>query len=198
MPKQSKGSDYEREICERLSRWWTNGKRDDIFYRSSGSGARATARSSRGKQTAHQHGDVACTDPCGALLTDLFNIEIKRGYSDATSHELLDRSQRTLPGWYEQWVVHCIEGCRSAGTFGWLLITRRDRRRPLIWMSVQTYSMLLEMGVGLCLCSAPSVTFTIEVRGKDRTYCVQMYGTSLDNFLDAVSREAVERLGKIV
>lgn len=44
-----KGSVFEREICKALGRWWTDGERDDIFWRTAGSGARATCRLERGK-----------------------------------------------------------------------------------------------------------------------------------------------------
>jgi len=41
----AKGSSFEREICTILSKWWTNNERDDVFWRTAGSGARATTRS---------------------------------------------------------------------------------------------------------------------------------------------------------
>ncbi len=58
-----KGSNFEREICKLLSLWWTNDKRDDIFWRTSGSGARATTRSKTKQKTFGQYGDVQATDP---------------------------------------------------------------------------------------------------------------------------------------
>ena len=41
MPKAYKGSEFEREMCKCLSLWWTDSKRDDVFWRSAQSGGRA-------------------------------------------------------------------------------------------------------------------------------------------------------------
>lgn len=76
----SKGSSFEREVCCLLSKWWTGGKRDDIFYRSNSSGGRFTARKKSGKDTAYQGGDVTFTDPSGEPLIKEWNIELKSGY----------------------------------------------------------------------------------------------------------------------
>ena len=54
----AKGPSFEREVCEKLSLWWTDGKRDDVFMRTSGSGGKATARRKKGKDTPFQGGDI--------------------------------------------------------------------------------------------------------------------------------------------
>lgn len=79
MPK--KGSEFEREISKRLSLWWSDGKRDDIFWRTSGSGARATTRRKKSQKTAYEYGDITFTDPDGKPFIDYFLVELKRGYS---------------------------------------------------------------------------------------------------------------------
>uniref|UniRef100_A0A6M3IVU9 Uncharacterized protein n=1 Tax=viral metagenome TaxID=1070528 RepID=A0A6M3IVU9_9ZZZZ len=80
----SKGADFEREILKTLSLWWTqdeNDPREDIFYRTSGSGARSTARAKKGKATHNSSGDVGYLDAIGKPLIDYAFIEIKRGYT---------------------------------------------------------------------------------------------------------------------
>lgn len=191
--KSSKGSDYEREICARLSRWWTNGLRDDVYWRSAGSGARATTRGKRGRRTANQYGDVACTDPEGAALTDLFYIEIKRGYSGATIHDVIDKSNRTAEGWYESWFQKAELGCETSGAFGWLIITRRDRREPFIWMCESTMGVLVEMGVNFA--KAPRAQVTVDIRDIG---VMRIFGTSFANFLNAVDRTTIERMAGLV
>ena len=64
----AKGSQFERTVCKDLSLWWTKGKRDDVFWRTSGSGARAKTRSKTGEKTFGQYGDVQATDPIGQPL----------------------------------------------------------------------------------------------------------------------------------
>lgn len=77
----AKGSDFERFIAKDLSLWWTDGERDDIFWRTSGSGARATTRRKCGLKTADSYGDICTIDPIGKPLTDLILFELKKGYS---------------------------------------------------------------------------------------------------------------------
>lgn len=80
-----KGSGFEREMCKDLSLWWTDEdeKRDDIFWRTAGSGARRTIRQKNSKlKTANSAGDMACLDPeFGKELIDFAVFEFKRGYS---------------------------------------------------------------------------------------------------------------------
>ncbi len=70
-----KGEDFEREQCRYLSMWWTEGRRDDVFWRNR---RRITYKDPSGK---HQLGDVMSMDPEGLPLVETFNIELKRGYS---------------------------------------------------------------------------------------------------------------------
>ena len=129
-----KGSNFEREICKLLSLWWTNDKRDDIFWRTSGSGARATTRSKTKQKTFGQYGDVQATDPIGQPLIDLCTIEIKRGYSKSTFADLIEESQtaNAKPCAYAKFIEQARQDCNRAGSFSWLLIIKRDRRKPII------------------------------------------------------------------
>jgi hypothetical protein len=74
---KAKGSSFEREICKKLSLWVSEGRRDDLFWRSAMSGGRATVRSKVGKATINQLGDITAIDPLGFPLTDKFVIECK-------------------------------------------------------------------------------------------------------------------------
>lgn len=71
-----KGGAYEREICEVLSLWVSEGNDRDLFWRSAGSGSRATNRKSKGLQS-NQTGDITSVDPRGTSLTSKFFIECK-------------------------------------------------------------------------------------------------------------------------
>jgi hypothetical protein len=128
----SKGSSFEREICRQLSLWWTNQVRDDIFWRASQSGGRATTRSKIGKSTANSAGDIAYLDVAGKPFLDKVCIEIKRGYSarsDTTG--LIDSIQHGQPlllKFFEQ-----AERSRiNANVPYWMLIQKRDRRESLV------------------------------------------------------------------
>ena len=89
-----KGAKFEREISKALSRWWTEGERDDIFWRTSQSGGRATTRKKQGKSTKNQDGDICATDPIGQPLLDITTIELKVGYKSWNIKELNDSIMR--------------------------------------------------------------------------------------------------------
>lgn len=74
------GGNFEKKIAKKLSLVWTDNERDDIFYRTGGSGSRFTSRMKYNKNTEGQSGDITFTDPIGKPLIDLFNIECKKGY----------------------------------------------------------------------------------------------------------------------
>lgn len=70
---KGKGSSFEREVCVALSKWLTNGKSIDVFWRSAMSGGRATV--AKGK--VRQSGDITAVAPEGHILTDHLYIECK-------------------------------------------------------------------------------------------------------------------------
>ena len=74
---KSKGGSFEREICQKLSKWVSYGERDDIFWRSAMSGGRATVGMKKGIKRTSQAGDITAIDPLGNKLTDKFVIECK-------------------------------------------------------------------------------------------------------------------------
>jgi hypothetical protein len=72
-----KGSAFERKVCKALSRWVSGGKREDLFWRSSISGGRATMAAKRGNMLRQQAGDISSIAPEGHVLTDTFYVECK-------------------------------------------------------------------------------------------------------------------------
>lgn len=74
---KGKGAGFEREICKKLSLWISNGKREDLFWRSAMSGGRATLGHRKGKDLRYQAGDITATHPDGHVFTDYFYAECK-------------------------------------------------------------------------------------------------------------------------
>jgi hypothetical protein len=103
--KSGKGSGFEREISVQLSKWWSNGERDDIFWRTAGSGARATVRGKFAKSTYGQAGDIGAIDPIGTPLTGLILLELKRGYSGKSLIDLVESPQSESARTYCQWIL---------------------------------------------------------------------------------------------
>jgi len=142
---KSKGNDYERFICKQLSLWWTQDldePRDDVFWRSTTSGGRATTRSKQGKQTAGQYGDVAALDPIGKPLLDFMVIELKRGYKGTSLHDLLDCIESNKEQEIEKWVKQAETAAEAADAKGWAIIHARNRRKDLIYMDESVWNWL--------------------------------------------------------
>jgi len=141
---KGKGSSFERAICKELSTWWTNYEREDVFWRTSGSGARATTRSKSGQRTFGQYGDVQATDPIGQPLIDLCTIEIKKGYSREPFGNLVEHSTHATPKLcaFSDFIRQVQKDARYAGSHSWLLITKRDIRTTMIFMPVKLYNVL--------------------------------------------------------
>lgn len=141
---KGKGSQFERSVCERLSAWATNGKRDDIFWRSHGSGNRATSRGKAGKRTKGQYGDICATDPIGIPFLDVVTIELKRGYSTHTIGEILDKDTHTLVQVMETWFSQAIHSHEDAGSFAWMIVHKRDQRAAMVYFPIHLYDALYD------------------------------------------------------
>ena len=99
----AKGGSFEREISVLLSKWWTEGERDDIFGRSDGSGGRFTARKKKGKDTANQGGDITFIDSIGEPLVAAWSIEAKTGYG--TKKKIKDKDGEVVSKETIRWDV---------------------------------------------------------------------------------------------
>ena len=108
----NKGGNFERLICKQMGLWWTDGERDDIFWRTSQSGGRATTRSKSGKQTFGQYGDISATDPIGQPLLDACSFELKIGYKKWSYQDSVDKSLKKAA---EQTIEKFI---KQVNTFG--------------------------------------------------------------------------------
>jgi len=184
----SKGGSMEREIGVLLSKWWTDGKREDIFYRSNSSGARFTQRRKSGKDTAYQGGDITFTDPIGEPLIKVWNIEIKSGYGgrekikDSTGKvikkiqhrwdllDILDSSQKQTA--FETMWEQC---CRDANLSDRVpvLIFRRNQRKVCVAILSSYKRKLVEF-------FGPPTCKTIEYKNNYLRILVMPF----ENFLD--------------
>lgn len=137
-----KGAKFEREISKALSKWWTEGQRDDVFWRTSQSGGRATIRKKQGKNTKNQDGDICATDPIGQPLLDIATIELKVGYNSWNIKEIIDSVMRTKNSKLEDFFEQCQREANAQNKKCWCLITRQDRREPLIFINNEFWRFL--------------------------------------------------------
>lgn len=73
---KGKGASFERHVCKALSMWVSHGKREDLFWRSSMSGGRATVARKKGS-VVRQAGDITAVNAQGNAFTDAFYVECK-------------------------------------------------------------------------------------------------------------------------
>ncbi len=133
MPR--KGPEFEREFCRDLSRWYTKGAHDDWFWRTHGSGGRATTRAKKGKSTFGQDGDVCATHPQAQKLIDSVYFELKRGYANARLHDVLDWIPGNKQPLIMDWVLKAQKAVDGINR-NWVIVHRRDRRGALVYSSV--------------------------------------------------------------
>jgi len=152
----AKGGNFERELCKKLSLWWSNGKADDWFWRTSGSGSRATMRRKNNKIKEEDFGDIKSDHPETKEFCDLFCFEAKTGYckktkvkrkkdASVTSKEvlwsvldLLDSAQKE-PQFISFW--NQVERDSKIVNKIPLLIFRRPQRKPCIAMYQGTFEI---------------------------------------------------------
>lgn len=138
---KSKGSQFERDLCTQLSRWWTGDQRDDVFWRSTISGGRATVRGRKQKTTSGQYGDIQAVDPIGLPLLKVLTIEAKCGYRGVSFGDLLDASDKQKPIW-EEWISQVETAWGLSKSFSWMLVVKRDRRTILAVFPTSFYQVL--------------------------------------------------------
>lgn len=158
---KQKGNAFERQVCKDLSLWISNGKRDDLLWRSAISGGRATVRMKKGKNTAHQAGDICSVHPDGHKLTDKFFIECK-AYRDLKAAALLFAGEGTIAKF---WKI-CKEQAAQHGKLPMLIL--RQNQQPVV-------VVLTALGHGHIpqrkMCSFPRLdlhllSFAVMVKGK--------------------------------
>ena len=121
-----KGGAYERDICKRLSLWYTENQRDDVFFRSASSGAMATQRFKKGKKTSGQQGDITSTDIEGIRFINKFSIELK-SYKDFSLDFLVYKNKSLIHDWWEQ-----CKGDAERDDKSPLLIIKKNKKKEII------------------------------------------------------------------
>lgn len=202
-----KGYVFERRIAVLLSLWSTNGKRDDIFWRATTSGARATMRMKKGKTTSGQHSDIAATDSLGIPFTETICTELKSGYAKSGPDEFINRrwqvanknKPKLLPMETFFWQVK--EAQKGGGQPYWMLIISKDRRETVVYFPDKLMRDLRSPHGDLMPSKIPEPYMTIVAKVrydplKTKTCRSVMHCMLLKDFLEAVSYESIKRLHK--
>ena len=180
-----KGSQYERDVSKQLSLWWTNNGNDAVFWRTSGSGARATTRAKKGKLTKYEYGDISFTDPIGKPFIDCFLIEVKKGYTNEIDVlGLVDgkKKEPLLLKWWKKAELEKEFGDRSYS----IVIFKRDSKKACVMFNEGLYDSL-----GMYDGIIDSYSLRIDA------VVYSLYVCRLDDFLKVLTPKTVKRLLKI-
>ena len=191
--KSSKGSDFERAICKQLGLWWTNGERDDVFWRTSQSGGRATQRTKQGVATRNEYGDIHATDIGGYPLTNLATIEVKKGYTRQTIFDMLDKLPRETKQPYKLFLRQAIEQHYEAGSFSWWLISKRDYKNTMLTIPLNLKKLISK---NITKWLYPSMYLRCKIFEDEPPY--NLYTLPLDIFLTNVPATEIQRISKEV
>lgn len=131
MAVQGKGSQFEREICVRLSEWVTNGEKKDVFWRTAMSGGRATVFKKRGA-IFRQSGDICAVAHEGHALTDEYFFETKF-YADLNFPAFFIKAKGPLG---EFW-TRARDEAKSYGLKPVLIV--KQNRMPILWIVKKTH-----------------------------------------------------------
>jgi hypothetical protein len=141
----AKGSQFERDLCRTLSLWWSRDEHDDLFWRTSQSGGRATVRGRKGKTTTGHCGDIGATDAQGAPLLQVVSIEAKRGYPTDTFQDIIDWKPGAKKPVYLAWAKQASAAAKLASSLTWMVIHRRDRRKEVVLAPAELFGTLIDV-----------------------------------------------------
>lgn len=188
MGRSAKGSAFERWLCRRLSVWWTHGERDDVFWRTPGSGGRATNRARLGKSTKNHSSDVLASDPIGQPFLDLFSPEAKRGYNRVTPFDIIDKPDRAAKQVWEEWVQQATDSMLNSGAHSWLIVHKRDKRKAMAFLPTVDFYRVMDVQKSF----APDrglIQFSVGANGE-----IDVIGMTLDALLGSITPRGVRRV----
>lgn len=132
---KGKGSAFEREVCKKLSVWWTGDENGDCFWRSAMSGGRSTVTG-----TSTGAGDIVGTTGRGDELVQCVTFELKRGYPNASPFQMVESKKGNAT--FEGFIDQAEASRRLAGSRMWSIIHKRDRKVPMIYFDWRHHDWL--------------------------------------------------------
>ena len=143
MNSKNKGSSFERLISKKISLWYSNGEKDDLFYRTSNSGGRFTVRINKGKETSGQHGDVCSYSSESELFSKNILIECKH-YKDADLWSLFTESKGdNIFNWWKEAVKESVDSKTEP------MLVVRQNNRPILLLTSTRLTKLISLSSNL-------------------------------------------------
>jgi len=181
MNSSRKGSTWERIVCRRLSLWISDGDDEDVFWRTHGSGGRATRRGKmRGKsQLQFQQGDIGLqkqlskTHPAIQFLTK-FVVEIKF-YKDLHLADIVYHRRSLLLKFWRKLIIESYKYKKNP-----MLIAKQNNYPAILCLDHSGLSLL--SNVEPCNLDVPK-----WIRATSNLVDGPMYVALFDNFLESLT-----------
>lgn len=186
------GGNFERDTFKKLSLWFSKGKSNAIFWRTAGSGGRATTRAKSGLATPDSAGDMCALDPSGKPLTRISIWELKKGYSGKSPStcvgvlNLIDGKKTKNPPLLIKWIEKVEGEAKTHKRNLWFLIFERKRKKACICMRKETMEYLKNKNNNQDFKSSCDLFF--------EKHSISI--TQLDHFLDWCAPETIKRFIK--
>lgn len=149
-----KGASYERSLCVAFSRWFSFGQTDDLFWRTSGSGSRATRRHKKNQRlTKYQYGDMTYDREEGKPLVEYLNFEFRfrRQLEPLGVFYDTDPNYSLLSFW-----AKATSEAEQSGRIP-ILVTKVNRGQSVLWMPSSLFVSLERIG-------DPKMVFAVTAR----------------------------------
>lgn len=139
---KTKGSSFERQMCRKLSLWWTDNRQDDVFWRNS------MRKTTKNPDTKFQLGDLCAIDPDACIFISKVSIEFKSGYSRErkgrknirnTPWDILDIIDGKGDNIFFSFWSQTVRDAQISGRMP-MLIFKRDYHDPVICTSWLVYN----------------------------------------------------------
>lgn len=130
-----KGGDWEREIAKFLSKWLTGSEKPYQYWRMPGSGSLATIH----EENIGLSGDIRALTPEADFLTNVFSIEAKIGYPDASldKHLKYNKSDPLYSFWQQ-----CLDDAIKSKKLPMLIYKKKGLPTPWVGIIYSTYLKL--------------------------------------------------------
>ena len=132
-----KGNSYERAISRKLSLWISNNERDDLFWRTQGSGGRHTVRYKSNLTLEGQAGDISSTQ--GGISENFlkfFCVEVKF-YKDINIWAIITKSKNGLLDFWDQATLKAKQVNRIP------ILIVKENYKPALFISNEVFEKML-------------------------------------------------------
>lgn len=193
---KQKGSEYERQVSKKLSLWISNGLRDDLLWRSSMSGGRATLQYKLGKKNKSQTGDLSSIDTLSQQFIDRFFIEIKF-YKDLNIESGFIKATGLLKSFWDKLVKDALQAEKHP------MLIARQNRLPTLLLLHRNGARLLNLHESILLCESSKIAefsqWPVEVYLFDELLKTRPYslGARREKLKASATFEGIETVSRL-